>query len=70
MQGRVWYSLPYLGWVNNAVGGDLRTTLVPVVAGALLLYAAWAILSSLVGRKKTKPSRGAEPRADSGGTEP
>ena len=54
VQGRVWYALPYLGWVNNAMSGDVRTTLLPLVAGALLLYAAWAILSSLFERKKAK----------------
>lgn len=52
VQGRVWYSLPWLGWVNNTVGGDMRAVLLPVVGGALLLYAAWAILSSLFSRKK------------------
>ena len=54
VQGRVWYSLPYLGWVNNAMGGDARNTVVPIAAGALLLYAAWTILSGLFGRKKTR----------------
>jgi len=70
VQGRVWYSLPYVGWVNNAVGGDLRTTLVPLIAGALLIYAAWAIISSLFGRKKTRAKRSDVPLADSGCTEP
>ena len=52
LQGRLWYSVPYVGWVNNAVGGDLRTTLIPVIAGALLLYAAWSLLSGLRDRRK------------------
>ena len=70
VQGRVWYSLPYLGWVNNLMGGDARDTVVPIAAGALLLYAAWTILSSLVGRKKTQRDADEEPRADAVGAEP
>ena len=61
VQGRLWYSLPYLGWVNNAVGGDLRTTVIPVIAAACLLYAAWALLSGLRDRRKKM-------KADAGGS--
>ena len=61
VQGRLWYSLPYLGWVNNAVGGDLRTTVIPVIAAACLLYAAWAVLSGLGDRRKKM-------KADAGGS--
>jgi len=70
VQGRVWYALPYLGWVNNAMGGDLRSIVLPIAAGALLLYAAWAILSSLFGRKKAQRDAVDVPRAPSVGAEP
>ena len=68
LQGRVWYSVPYLGWVNNAMGGDLRNTVLPIVAGALLLYAAWTILSSLFQRKRltATPLTSHEPTAWTG----
>ena len=67
VQGRVWYALPYLGWVNNAMGGDARNTVVPIAAAALLLYAAWTILSGLLGRKKAQRDADDEPRADAVG---
>jgi signal peptidase len=40
IRGTLWYSLPWLGYVNNAIGGGARSWLVPGVAGALFLYAA------------------------------
>lgn len=52
VQGRLWYSVPYVGWVNNAVSGRSRGILIPVVAGALLLYAAWAIGSGIVDKRR------------------
>ena len=70
VQGRVWYSLPYLGWVNNAMGTDARDTVVPAAAGALLLYAAWTILSSVFGRKKARRDADDQPRAGVVGAEP
>jgi signal peptidase len=55
VQGRLWYSVPYLGWVNNAVSGDRRGVIVPIIAGALLVYAAWSIGSGIVERKRKGP---------------
>jgi signal peptidase len=52
VQGRLWYSLPWIGWVNNSMGGNTRAVLVPIVGGALLLYAAWAITSGVIERKR------------------
>jgi len=45
----LWYSVPYLGWVNNAVNGSWRHTVIPVAAGACFLYAGWMILRALLG---------------------
>jgi signal peptidase I len=65
VQGRLWYSLPYLGWVNNATGGDVRATAIPIIAVACLLYAAWALLSGLRDRrKKAKAVAGASTGQD------
>lgn len=38
--GKLWYSIPWIGYVNNLVGSN-RAWLVPVIAGALLLYAGY-----------------------------
>lgn len=40
IRGTLWYSLPWLGYVNNWIGGGARGWLVPGAAGALFLYAA------------------------------
>lgn len=57
IRGEVWYSIPYLGWVNTYVGGDNRVWLVPVIAGGLFLYAGYAVASSIASSAKRKRSR-------------
>lgn len=54
IRGEVWYSIPYLGWVNTYVGGDNRVWLVPVIAGGLFLYAGYAVASSIASSAKRK----------------
>lgn len=54
--GEVWYSIPYLGWVNNAVNGENRGWLVPVIAGGLFLYAGYAVASSIASKRGSKKS--------------
>lgn len=39
--GTLWYSIPWIGYVNNLVGAN-RAWLVPVVVFAFLLYAGYA----------------------------
>ncbi len=39
LKGVVWYSVPYLGWVNTLLTGEQRRLVSYVVAGTLLLYA-------------------------------
>ncbi|MCD9153083.1 signal peptidase I [Aeromicrobium duanguangcaii] len=50
IRGVVWYSVPELGWMGNAIGQDRRNTAVYVVAGGLGLYAAWMFGGALRGR--------------------
>jgi signal peptidase len=38
--GKLWYSIPWIGYVNNVVGSN-RAWVVPVIVGALLLYAGY-----------------------------
>lgn len=54
IRGEVWYSIPYLGWVSTYVGGDNRVWLVPVIAGGLVLYAGYAVASSITTASKRK----------------
>ncbi|GMA29620.1 signal peptidase I [Arenivirga flava] len=51
LRGVVWYSLPLLGWVANLTSGELRPILVPVLAGALFVYAAVLVVQALRGRR-------------------
>lgn len=48
IKGTVWYSVPWIGYLNNLVTGDVRKWLVPLLACALLLYAGYAFTSGLV----------------------
>ncbi|WP_232466118.1 signal peptidase I [Diaminobutyricimonas sp. LJ205] len=55
VQGRVWYSVPWLGYVNNAVNGENRAWIVPVIAGGLFLYAGYMVASAVVDAAKKRP---------------
>lgn len=58
VQGRVAYSIPYLGWVNNAVNGEHRGWIVGIGAGALFAYASWNIvLGSAEARRSLRRRR-------------
>jgi len=52
VRGVVWYAVPFIGWVNNVVNGDARSVIVPIVAGALFLYAGFMGASTLVDRRR------------------
>ena len=41
VRGELWYSIPYLGYVNTWFTGNRRTIVVFVIAGALFAYGAW-----------------------------
>jgi signal peptidase len=43
--GRLWYSIPVLGWVNIAVAGPFRFALVPAVAAAICAYATLVLVA-------------------------
>jgi signal peptidase len=57
IQGRLWYSVPYAGFVNSAVNGQDKSWIVYVIAGLLLSYAVWMIISGIFGRKKKSTGR-------------
>jgi signal peptidase I len=54
IQGKLWYAVPYLGWVNTWVNGENRAWIVPIIAGGLFAYAGWMVISGIVGGRKTK----------------
>ncbi len=54
IRGKVWYSIPYLGWVNTVVNGEARSWLIPTIALALFGYAGYQAASAIAGRRKRR----------------
>ena len=63
IRGTLWYSIPWLGYLNTLVGGQGRTLLVPLIAAALFIYAGYMFASSVAGswKKKRRSSEPTEP---------
>lgn len=38
IRGRLWYSVPFVGWANELVNGSARGWVVPLAAGGLFAY--------------------------------
>jgi signal peptidase len=57
VKGTLWYSIPYLGFVNNAVNGDGRSLVVPILAGLLFAYAVYAVISTATSRRRKAATR-------------
>lgn len=51
IRGRLWYAIPYLGYVNTIINGELRPWVIGIVAAALFVYAAWMIVSGVRDRR-------------------
>jgi signal peptidase len=56
IRGSVWYSVPYLGYVNNWLTGSTRTAVVGIAAGLLFGYAAWQFVSAARDRSRRSSS--------------
>ncbi|CAN5333330.1 hypothetical protein BH11ACT2_BH11ACT2_14850 [soil metagenome] len=54
VKGTVWYAVPYIGYVNSAIGGANKGWIVPVVAVALFLYAGWMFAGGLAARRRRR----------------
>jgi signal peptidase len=54
VKGTLWYAIPYLGWVSNAVNGDARAVVVPVGAGLLFAYAAYTVFTIIRDSRRRK----------------
>ena len=60
VMGRVWYSVPWIGWLNNAVGGGGKTWLVVGLAVLLFAYAGWQFIGGLFRRRKDADEKDAQ----------
>lgn len=47
VRGRVWYSVPFIGYLNVLVNGDNRNWIIPVIAIGLLAYAGFMFASGV-----------------------
>jgi len=54
VRGVLWYSVPLVGWVNQAVAGEARTWIVPLLAAGLLAYAAYMIVSGVLDARRRR----------------
>ncbi len=50
IRGKVWYALPYLGFVNSALNGEARAWLIPMIAGGLFVYVGYQVTSVAVSK--------------------
>ncbi len=60
VRGKLWYAVPYLGHVNNALTGSQRQTAVYAVAAGLIAYAAYMFTGAVRG---SRSRRGGESRS-------
>jgi signal peptidase I len=58
IKGTLWYSVPLIGYLANAVNGQSRTWLVPVAGIGLLVYAAVMVASAIVSRARKRNGSG------------
>lgn len=53
IKGTLWYAVPKLGWMSDAVSQDQRNSAVYVVAGGLGLYALWMLGGAVTDRMRS-----------------
>jgi signal peptidase len=65
IQGIVWYSVPFVGYANQAMNGEARGWIIPAAAVALLAYATVTIISGAIQTGRTRrASAAADVEAD------
>ena len=52
IRGKLWYAVPYLGQVNNAITGKERSLTLIIVVSGLLLYSAFMFTGALRDRTR------------------
>lgn len=61
--GRLWYAVPYIGWINNVVTGSFRAWAIPIVAGGLIAYGLVLFVQAgrERGRRRARATAGPSP---------
>ncbi len=54
IRGKVWYSLPWIGYANTMLNGSDRAWIVPIIAVGLFLYAGYMLASGLASAAKKR----------------
>ncbi|TFD85989.1 signal peptidase I [Cryobacterium serini] len=54
IQGRLWYAVPYVGYVNNAVNGANRAWIIPVLTIAVFGYAGFMVVGGVLDHRRTR----------------
>jgi signal peptidase len=57
IKGRLWYSVPLLGWVSNTVNGKNRSWIVDVLAGGLFAYAAYMVIAGIASASRSRKKK-------------
>jgi len=57
VQGKLWYSVPWIGYVSNFVNGSAKTWLIPIIAIALFVYAGFMITSGIISAARKRKRR-------------
>jgi signal peptidase len=52
--GELWYSVPYIGWINNVVTGQARAWAIPVAVAGLFVYGIVLFAMSFRDRRRAK----------------
>lgn len=61
VRGTLWYAVPKLGRLSNALGHDRRDSAAYAVAGGLGLYAAWMFVGAVLDRSRGRRESDADP---------
>lgn len=60
IRGKLWYSVPYMGYINNVISGENRALLIKIIVGGLFVYAAYMIVSGIRERGQEKKANAAD----------
>lgn len=66
VKGRVWYSIPLIGWANTAVNGANRSWIIPVGAAFLFGYAGFMVASGIRTEVRERSARRRDTGHDGG----
>lgn len=58
VRGKLWYAIPYLGWVNTYITGDYRPWVVGGVVVLLVGYAVWMFVGGIREARRTRAAPG------------